>query len=225
MKHAVKKSNSKVVLIILCVAVLVFGAVGGTLAWLIAESNEVVNTFTYGDINIKLEESVSDNDPDNNPNTNTYVMMPGHKLAKDPEVTVLKGSEDSYLFVKLTKSANFDTFLTYTVADGWNKLDIQGATNYEVWYREVSKLDASGAENDDQAFRVLAGVAGDAELENGYVTVKDTVGKADIDGLKTSGELPTLSIKAYAVQRDENITSAAQAWDLAVAQESASQNP
>ena len=32
-------------------------AIGGTLAWLKDETKPVVNTFTYGDINIDLSES------------------------------------------------------------------------------------------------------------------------------------------------------------------------
>ena len=92
---------------ILSVALLTAGAVGGTLAWLSAKTGEVVNTFTYGDVDLKLDESklLPDGslDPATRVTENTYKMIPGAVLPKDPTVTVLAGSEKIYLFAKLQK--------------------------------------------------------------------------------------------------------------------------
>ena len=163
--------------------VLVFAvAVGGVVAWLTAKTDSVVNTFTIGDINIALTESKNLN----------LKMVPGNEIAKDPKVTVKADSEACYLFVKVEKSANFDTFMTYTMAEGWTQLpNVAG-----VFYREVPATDA------DTSFDVLAG---------NTVTVRGNVTKAQLNNAETEGKLPTLTFTAYAVQQD-NIADVAAAW-------------
>lgn len=120
--------------------------------------------------------------------TTDYKMVPGNTIAKDPTVTVKANSEACWLFVKVTESENLDTFITYAIAEGWTELQ-DG-----VYYREVSASDA------DQTFPVLAGNA---------VTVKDTVTKEMLtaDGFTN----PTLTFKAYAIQKAHFDTPAA-AW-------------
>jgi len=197
-----KKSLSVKTVSILLVLVLLVGlAAGGTVAWLIDETPAVVNTFTYGDVNITLTESDT-GDGDNNPNTNKYEMIPGSDLAKNPTVTVKANSVDSWLFVKLVKSANFDAFMEYAVEDGW--IALAGVDG--VYYRAVAK-DAAN----DQAFSVL---------KDDKVTVKTSVTKEMVNALDNSGAnttnptYPTLTVVAYAVQKD-NIDSAAVAWGYA----------
>ena len=107
----------RLITLILAAALLLTGVVGGTIAWLIDKTDPVVNTFTYGDINIDLEETPTPDD-DDNPDTNEYEMIPGEEITKDPKVTVNTDSKASWLFVKLVKSANFDDFMEYEVADG-----------------------------------------------------------------------------------------------------------
>lgn len=117
--------------------VLVFAvAVGGVVAWLTATTGPVKNTFTVGDINIKLKET-----------TTAYKMVPGNDIKKDPKVTVVGDSEDCYLFVKVKESANFGDFMTYAMAEGWTALsDVPG-----VYYRVVKAADTV------KEFSVLAG--------------------------------------------------------------------
>lgn len=160
--------KKKIAISIVAVALVLCCAIGGTLAWLTDKTDPVVNTFTVGDINIELKETTSD-----------YKMVPGNTIAKDPKVTVKANSEDCYLFVKVTKSGNFDQFLTYAMADGWTQYE--GST--DVWYREVA------ASNANQEFEVL---------KNNAVTVKGEVTK----GMMTSSGFtnPTLTFKAAAVQ-------------------------
>lgn len=120
--------------------------------------------------------------------TADYKMVPGNTIAKDPTVTVKANSEACWLFVQVTESENLDTFITYAIAEGWTKL------KSGVYYREVPASDA------DQPFSVLAGNA---------VTVKDTVTKEMLtaDGFTN----PTLTFKAYAIQKD-HFTTADAAW-------------
>ena len=128
-------SKGKLIILAIAIVALTFSVAEGTIAWLTSKSDTVTNTFTYGDINIVLTET--DTKDDDKANTNTYEMVPGNKITKDPMVTVKEKSEDCYLFIKLEKTANFDTFMEYELLDGW--LSLEGQEN--VYYKEVSKND------------------------------------------------------------------------------------
>lgn len=201
-KHSGRYSMKPLVLIL--ALVMVFGGViGGTVAWLIAAPDPVVNTFTYGDIDITLEETDTNLDGDSNPNTNEYEMMPGEKITKDPVVTVKAGSEEMWLFVKLEKSSNFDTFMEYTVDGSWAELSGEDG----VYYRHITAAEVANA---DLEAHVLAGDT---------VTVKQSVTKEMLNGLDENADgteaatkyYPTLTVTAYAVQYAGNPT-AADAW-------------
>ena len=184
-----KRSIFKVVLMSLATCLMAFTIIGGTVAWLMTKTDSVVNVFTYGDINITLKETTGEN----------YKMVPGNTIAKDPKITVLKDSEDSYLFVKIEEStdAKLSDYIEYTLANCWTALD--GVAG--VYYREVETSDA------DQVFSVL---------QDDQVKVKGSVTKEMLNTL-TEATYPKLSFTAYAVQRDADISeinSAAKAWAL-----------
>lgn len=164
----------------LSAALIVCATVAGTLAWLTDTTAPVVNTFTVGDINIELKETTGE----------TYKMVPGIELVKDPTVTVKAGSEACWLFVKVEKSGNFDSFMTFEMADGWIALSGHAG----VYYRNVD------ATNADTGFDVL---------KNNNVMVRDTVTKTMLEDAKTNA--PTLTFTAYAVQKD-GIDDADTAW-------------
>lgn len=169
-----KKKGLAMVLALVLLAVC---AVSGTLAWLTAKSDEVINTFTTSDIKVELKETTGPN----------YKMIPGYTIGKDPKATVLDGSEECYLFVKLDKSTNFDTFLTYEMAEGWKS--VPGETN--VYYRKVQTAGIG------TAYSVL---------KDDQVTVKGEVTKAMMNGLTTE-TLPKLTVTAYASQLHRNATT------------------
>ena len=204
-KHTGRRSMKPLALI-LALVLLVGGVIGGTVAWLIAAPDPVVNTFTYGDINIELDETDTKLDDDNDDNTNEYEMMPGQNITKDPTITVKSGSEEMWLFVKLEKSSNFDTFMEYTVADGWTALgNVDG-----VYYQHITATEVASA---DKEITVI---------KDNTVTVKESVTKAQLNALDSgsSANYPTLTVTAYAVQYAGNST-AADAW----AKVTASTNP
>lgn len=177
----------KALVLLVAVALVVGGAVGGTLAWLTAQTGEVKNTFTTSDVDIGLTETTGGE-------AKEFKMVPGCTIAKDPKVTVKGGSEKCWLFVKVEKSANFDTFMEYVISNGWQALtDVAG-----VYYREVE------ASADDQPFGIL---------EGDEVTVKDTVTKKQMNDL-TAETYPTLTFTAYACQfaKGEESFTAADAW-------------
>ena len=100
------KTRSKALLLSLCAVLLVAATIFGTMAYLTSE-DKVVNTFTVGNVQIKLDEAKVN--PDGTPvegadrvKTNEYHLLPGHTYTKDPTVTVLEGSEESYVRLKVT---------------------------------------------------------------------------------------------------------------------------
>lgn len=102
------KTRSKALLLSLCAVALVVATVFGTMAYL-TSTDEVVNTFTVGNVKIKLDEAKVNTDGTpvegvDRVKTNEYHLLPGHTYTKDPTVTVLKGSEESYVRLKITLS-------------------------------------------------------------------------------------------------------------------------
>ena len=190
MKHVAnrRRSVSSRAFIALLALVLVIGCVaGGTVAWLVAKTEPVVNTFTYGNINIALTEDAGGTEKQ-------FKIIPGTDITKDPKVTVTAGSEDCWLFVKVVEehwpTATLEDGtrkVSYTIADGWTP--VEGQTN--VYYREVKAADTV------REFPVLKG---------NIVTVSDQLTKGDIQATP-----PTLTFTAYAGQQ-ENIDTAADAW-------------
>ena len=193
MKHAANRRRgvSTRAFVALLALVLVIGCVaGGTVAWLVAKTDPVVNTFTYGDINITLTET--------KPVNRQAKIIPGTNIEKDPKVTVTAGSEDCWLFVKVVEehwpTATLEDGtrkVSYAIADGWTM--VEGQTN--VYYREVKATDTA------REFPALSG---------NIVTVSDQLTKGDIKETQ-----PKLTFTAYAVQKD-GIDTAAAAWEKAV---------
>lgn len=206
MKNRRNVSN-KTVAILLALVLAIGCAVGGTLAWLISQTDPVVNTFTYGDIDIELYEheyNASENALGTKKVTkvDNYKIIPGVDLPKDPKVTVTAGSEACWLFVKV-KEENWPTFtadntkkVSYSIANDWTQGDGTKIPT-TVYYREV---DATTADTSDTSFDVL---------KDNQVTVSEDLTKGEVDQLKAKS--PTLTFTAYAVQKD-GITTVAEAW-------------
>lgn len=178
----------KKVISIVAVVLVLCCAIGGTLAWLTAKSDVVTNTFTPSNIKIELKETTGAQ----------YKMVPGYTIEKDPAAKVLAGSEECWLFVKIEKSGNFDQYLTYEPANGWEPV----AEETNVYARKVTTPEIG------TAYSVLL---------NDQVTVKDGVDETMMNSL-TAETYPTLTITAYASQlHSSNNTdfTAKQAWDNA----------
>ena len=107
------KTKTKALLMSLCAVLLVAASV---LAYL-TDSKDVKNTFTVGNVAITLDEAkVDDNgnaidkqgkrvtnlaDAERVPG-NAYKLLPNHTYTKDPTVTVLAPSVESYVRMKVT---------------------------------------------------------------------------------------------------------------------------
>ena len=177
-----------IIALALCLALAL--GIGGTMAYLTATTGPVVNTFTIGNVGLELKEEKGDLVD----GKHQFKMIPGNTIEKDPTVTVTAGSENCWLFVKLVKANDFDTYLTYAMADGWIELDKDAHPG--VYYREVAQNDTA-----DQVFSVLSG---------DKVLVKTTV---TLDAVNAGNfSQPTLTISAAAIQQ-ANIADAATAYN------------
>lgn len=204
------KTRSKVLLTLVCAVLLVTASVLGTMAYL-TSTDEVVNTFTVGKVAIKLDEAAANADGSLVANAdrvkaNSYKLLPGHTYNKDPMVTVLAGSESSYIKmnVTVTKSKELDAIgvnllETFKGYDGetWlykgNKEDtVNNTRTYEFWYKA-----AVAATNTNVSLDALF----DQIVVPGSITNAQL---ATIEGM-------TITVTAYAIQED-GFANAEAAW-------------
>lgn len=211
-----ERKNMKKKLLIMSVAMVLVCAfaVGMTIAYL-TSTDEVVNTFTVGNVRIKLDEAKVNPDGTIVPNVdrvkaNSYKLIPGHIYTKDPTVTVLSGSEESFIKMTVTfsNSAELDAIFDPTGADllrifngynpaNWiykgNTKDASANTRtYEFWYKET--VAASTAD-----------VPLDALFDS--ITVPGTITNTQLGTI----EGMTITVNAYAIQAD-GFADADAAW-------------
>ena len=206
MKHHRNNSklNKKIIAMLSVFIMLAMVAIGrsvsGTVAWLVSKSESKVSTFTLGDINITLAESDF--------GSQSIKIIPGIDIKKDPKVTVMANSEACWLFVKV-EERNWPEFkeadgttrkVSYSVNNGWNALE----KNPGVYYREVSAEEAQKGID----YTVLAG---NENCLSGVIKVSQELTKAEINSIIFSGNQPSLTFTAYAVQR-AGIDTADAAW-------------
>ena len=208
------KTRSKALLLTLCAVVLVIATVFGTMAFL-TSNDEVVNTFTVGSVAIKLDEAKANTDGSlvegaERVKANSYKLLPGHTYNKDPMVTVLEGSESSYIKMTVTfsKANELDNIFASNGADltsifngydsaNWiykgNTKDVAKDTRtYEFWYKET--VDAPDSD-----------VPLDALFDS--ITVPGSITNEQLKSI----EGMTITVNAYAIQAD-GFDNAEAAW-------------
>ena len=214
------KTRSKALLLTLCAVVLVIATVFGTMAYL-TSTYEVQNTFTVGQVKITLDEAKVNPDgtlvykedgqtPVDRVSTNSYKLLPGHTYNKDPMVTVLKGSEPSYVKMTVTFSkaneldaifapdgANLTSIFNGYDATNWiakgNTKDATADTRtYEFWYKET----VSAPDADVPLDALFDSITVPGEITNEQL--------ATIEGM-------TITVNAYAIQAD-GFANAEAAW-------------
>lgn len=138
------KNAKRILLLVLCAALLVGATITGTVAYLTSQQT-VTNTFTAGKVAITMTESDVNEygvPVENAPRVleNEYLLVPGHTYKKDPIVYVAANSEPCYVFVKIDNGIasyidveNLENQLETT--NGWKKLPGVG----NVWYKECGK--------------------------------------------------------------------------------------
>ncbi len=125
----------RILLLLACAVLLVSLSVGATLAYLTSTA-DVENTFTVGNVKIKLDEVLLDDNGDivkvngevqrTEDGNDDIHLLPGRKIPKDPTVTVLEGSENCYLRVKVTVD----------VSAGYKKPTDEGTNGTTPWEDE-----------------------------------------------------------------------------------------
>lgn len=139
------KTKSKALLLTLCAVLLVAASVLGTMAYL-TSTDTVTNTFTVGKVEIKLDETDVTNPNGPRVKANSYKLMPGTTYTKDPTVTVLKGSEDSYVRMKVT--FNNATKIIALCTDPDMVDEVTGVENAFPLIRMVNFVEANAAKWD-----------------------------------------------------------------------------
>ena len=77
--------KKKITAIFLCVALVAIAVVGASLAYF-TDTKTATNTFTMGDVKIKLDETNVDDPEGDRVTSNTYNVYPGAVVDKDPIV-------------------------------------------------------------------------------------------------------------------------------------------
>ena len=223
---------------LLLVLVMIFGiSVGGTIAYL-TDKETVTNTFTVGDVQIKLDEAKVDETGtkiDNNGDkviddkdrvtSNDYKLLPGMSYTKDPAVTVLEGSEESYIrmIVTVTDCKDVDAAIDevntirqkveetpiqlINIFEGYDnsKWEFKGVKKtddadysriYEFWYKET----VSGFEGTEKKA---------VKLDPLFTAIK-VPGEIDNDSLAAIKEMEII-VEAHAIQ-SASFADAEAAW-------------
>ena len=191
------KTKTKALLMSLCAVLLVAASVLGTMAYL-TDSKDVKNTFTVGNVSIKLDEAKVDEngtqvvDKDGNPvarvTENKYKLLPGHTYTKDPIIHVDANSEDCYLFVKVDnqiaaiEADENTTVAAQMAAKGWKA--VEGKDGIYVYVGTTAAPVAVKANDNVTVFEQLV-----------------IAGTVNGDTLKAY-ENKTITVTAYAVQKD-----------------------
>lgn len=181
----------KTLTVLLALVLVIAMSVAGTMAYL-TSSDEVVNTFTVGNVKITLDEADVDNSTDgkDRDQANSYKLIPGHEYAKDPIVHVDANSENCWLFVQVDNQIaaieDADKSVASQMANNdWTVVD---ATNNVYAYKDIVSANANVP----------------------VFTTFTVAGTVDNTTLATYNN-KTIVVTAYAVQAD-GFATAALAW-------------
>lgn len=193
--------------------------VGGTMALLTAETDEVTNTFTVGDgltaADLELDETnvdktmVGDKTPERD-KTNEYVnLTPSMSFVKDPQVRISAKAADCYAFIKVSGVDEFLAAVKDAKITDWN-------TGWKLYNKETEDSERDGIyywQPDADATEGLKVSVGDDEFSQ-FVFQGIALGKDaelyNTDGTKKE-EIPEIKIDACAVQ-----AAGTNAWSDAV---------
>ena len=192
--------KKKIVSVCLVVCLLATAIIGTPLAYF-TDEKAVTNTFTTGDVTIKLDETEVDTygvetGEGRKEEGNAYHLLPGKTYIKDPIVTVNAGSEECYVFVRVnntlsgieSKAEGYVSIATQMKNNGWSVLNATDPTLF-VYQTTVTAPEREGVE-----LPVFESFTIDADL--GSIT-----------------EPGDIEITAYAVQAEGFNGSAQAAWD------------
>jgi predicted ribosomally synthesized peptide with SipW-like signal peptide len=193
--------KKKIIALSAVIAIVAIVAVGGTLAWF-TDTAEVTNTITVGNVSIKLDEAKVDEYGKaiaDAPRViaNSYRIIPGAVLDKDPTVTVNKGSEACLVYVYIDNQ--LEDYATLNISTDWVAVD-----TYSGLYRYEETVPA----------------ARDNAIQLTPVFTKVTIeGKGLTNEILNNLSGKQILVKAYAIQaaNTEDLNTAQMAWDALTA--------
>ena len=182
------RKGQKLIILSSLLAVIAVLTVGPTLSWLTSTSKPVINTFSGGIIAVQLDEALVGIDGKavvgegaQRVTANSYKYSAGAALDKDPTPTLLKGSEECYVFLLVENGLN-DKFTINYDATSWRKV---AESEEKTVYAYHTKVDALNSTEDVKLAPIFT-----------RVTVSPELTAADIENM---GE-KKLCVTAFAVQ-------------------------
>ena len=140
------KTKNKALLLTLCAMLLVAASIFGTVAYLTSKTENVVNTFTVGQVKITLDEAKVDADgkPDQGAarvQENAYKLIPGKTYTKDPTIHVAEDSEACFIRAKVTLT-NAKEWVAIATKYADNKVEkIITGTDDNIWWVSQPSFD------------------------------------------------------------------------------------
>lgn len=212
-KFARRSTGVRVLTLVLAFVLVMGASVAGTLAWLSATTGPVTNTFTSEELfadaenNFKLwEHKAEDTDGDGRFTlteekvvANSYSILPGVNIPKDPTVEINDLEEHAYLYIKVTGLPMASGLSATVNSANWTALGDEYPGVYVY----------SGA-NADPATKVIKATDSNKVTFTANILTNDqVVVAADYAG---AADNISLSFNAYMVQATGNGTTAAEAW-------------
>lgn len=213
----------KTLMVVVAMVLVAVVSVAMTLAFLSDQSEEVVNTFTVGNIQIRLEEHDDGTAAGNVvPGRENIKMLPGADIPKDPFVTVEANSEDCYVYVRVLSYMSLGMNTDGSASGSAIELDYD--ENWEFVGRDVNSEDMGLINRlyrykgtDPNTNGVIKFSTDETVLEPIFtsVHVKDNLSFEDLNKLM-SGDKNKIVIQAYAYQAEgvsvDDANSAAKNW-------------
>ena len=164
--------KKKILITVLACVLVAALSIGGTLAYLTAQTDAKVNTFVAGNIGgttLTITEQAGQ----------SFTIVPGTSVTKDPRINIGANTIKAIAFVKVVQSNNWDSKMTYGIDSGWKPID--GSTT--IYYRILD------ADTSADSYPVLL---------NNTVSFAGTMTPAEV----TAANNATLTFTAYISQYD-----------------------
>lgn len=108
--------KKKIVAMVTSLVLVAALAVGGTLAWLTDQTEEITNTFTVGNITATLTETFNAKSSADVEKNDVWVgkIVPGDTQVKDPTITIEEGSEACFVYAYIENTVAVDGTIVAT---------------------------------------------------------------------------------------------------------------
>lgn len=203
------KKLRKVLIVALALVAVCITSVVGTLAY-IKSTDSVSNTFSIGNIEMKLDEAKVKADGTVDGTTrvkaNSYKLMPGATYTKDPTVTIGAGSEPCYVRVLVTVKnyAKIETAFGLPTAS-FKLADIANSINSNWVLAKTTK--GSGSITFEYRYNGVVNATSETKLPAVFTSISIPGTVTDLTGLETV----EINVVANAIQQS-GFANADAAW-------------